>query len=96
MKFKFKVQPYQTDAVEAVVECFAGQPYQSGLTYRIDPGVRLKELTANVVQQELAYTTEGFKNAELLLTDSQLLTNIHTLQRNQNLNLSDKLVSAYG
>lgn len=38
MKLKFKVQPYQTNAVESVVDCFAGQPMTSGLTYRIDPG----------------------------------------------------------
>jgi type III restriction enzyme len=96
MKLKFKVQPYQTNAVEAVVDCFAGQPFQSGLAYRIDPGVRAKQLASNAVQQDLDYETEGFKNADLHLTDAQLLANIHTVQRNQNLNLSEKLVSATG
>ena len=38
MKFKFKVQSYQTNAVESVVDCFAGQPMISGVTYRITPG----------------------------------------------------------
>ena len=38
MKLKFKVQPYQTIAVNDVVDCFAGQPMRSGLAYRIDPG----------------------------------------------------------
>ena len=38
MKFKFKVQPYQTAAVESVVDCFAGQPLLAGVSYRIDPG----------------------------------------------------------
>ena len=38
MKLKFKVQSYQSNAVEAVVDCFAGQPGSSGLRYRIDPG----------------------------------------------------------
>jgi len=32
---KFKQLPYQT---EAVVDCFAGQPKLSALSYRIDPG----------------------------------------------------------
>ena len=41
MKLKFKVQPYQTAAVDAVVDCFAGQPFSSGPTYRIDPGKRM-------------------------------------------------------
>ena len=38
MKFRFKVQSYQTEAVKAVVDCFDGQPLQTGLGYRIDPG----------------------------------------------------------
>ena len=38
MKLKFKVQAYQTAAVDAVVECFAGQPRSDGITYRMDPG----------------------------------------------------------
>lgn len=38
MKLKFKVQPYQTASVEAVADCFAGQPKSSGITYRVDPG----------------------------------------------------------
>ena len=39
MKLKFKVQPYQTDAVESVIDCFAGQVNGAGIAYRIDPGV---------------------------------------------------------
>jgi len=39
MKLKFKVQPYQTNAVESVVDCFAEQVNTSGIAYRIDPGV---------------------------------------------------------
>jgi type III restriction enzyme len=86
MKLKFKVQPYQTDAVDSVVDCFAGQPFNTGTSYRIDPGKRTQ------------YTTEetGFKNSDLLLTDSQLLENIHVVQRNQNLNLSEKVIAASG
>lgn len=38
MKLKFKKQPFQTDAVNAVADCFAGQPKTEGVTYRIDPG----------------------------------------------------------
>ena len=29
MKFRFKIQQYQTDAVDSVVRVFAGQPYHS-------------------------------------------------------------------
>ena len=44
MKLKFKVQPYQTNAVDSVVDCFAGQVNTSGIAYRIDPGVNKKLL----------------------------------------------------
>jgi type III restriction enzyme len=40
MKLKFKTQAYQTAAVQAVVDCFKGQPPASAeaISYRIDPG----------------------------------------------------------
>ncbi len=61
MKFKFKVQPCQTNAVDSVVDCFAGQVSSQHNTYTIDPGK---------VPMPLEFT--GFKNADLLLTESQL------------------------
>ncbi|MFZ2981948.1 MAG: hypothetical protein WA085_13030 [Sphingobium sp.] len=66
MKLKFKVQPYQTLAVDAVVDCFAGQPFASGPTYRIDPGKR---------NQAEAFDDEGFRNTDFALTEAQLLEN---------------------
>ncbi len=82
MKLKFKVQPYQTHAVESVVDCFAGQPLSNGLTYRIDPG---QQSQANAFE-------DGFKNADLVLSDMQLLENIQKVQRLQNLPVSQSLV----
>lgn len=38
MKFSFKIQQYQTDAVEAVVRIFQGQPYHAGVSYMRDIG----------------------------------------------------------
>jgi len=38
VKIKFKVHPYQTEAVQAVVDCFRGQPKADPARYRIDPG----------------------------------------------------------
>jgi type III restriction enzyme len=81
MKLKFKVQPYQTNAVNDVVDCFAGQPMTSGLTYRIDPG---RKAQASAFE-------EGFKNADLALTDAQVLENIQKVQRRQNLPVSQSL-----
>ena len=38
LKLKFKQQAYQSDAVKAVVDCFAGQPKSAGFRYAIDRG----------------------------------------------------------
>lgn len=81
MKLKFKVQPYQTNAVEAVVDCFAGQPKVDGLTYRIDPGQKA---------QATAFE-EGFKNADFALSEAQILENIQAVQRRQNLPVAQRL-----
>ena len=84
MKLKFKVQPYQTAAVESVVDCFAGQPFLSGVSYRIDPG---RAAQGSVLD-------EGFKNEDVRLTESQVLANILDVQKRQNLPLSPKLVES--
>ena len=36
MKLQFKTKAYQSRAVDAVIDCFDGQPYQNGLNYNID------------------------------------------------------------
>ena len=38
MKFSFKIQQYQTDAVDAVARVFQGQPYNEGVSYLRDMG----------------------------------------------------------
>ncbi len=39
MRLQFKRQAYQAASVDAVVDCFQGQPKSSGVKYRIDPGL---------------------------------------------------------
>lgn len=88
MKLKFKKQQYQTNAVDSVADCFAGQSKSSGTQYRIDPG------KAEVgVPQQHGFLDEGFKNADIAISQTALLENIHTVQRRQNLPLSSSLVS---
>ena len=90
MKFRFKVQGYQTEAVQAVVDCFKGQPPQSGLRYRIDPGMVKAGQTPRLEMDE------GFRNADLVLPDvrrgrSSVLKNIQSVQAHQNLPVSTEL-----
>src|SRR5690554_8051227 len=93
MKLKFKTQEYQTRAVEALADCFAGQPFSSGIRYRIDPGETAP--LAQPMQRDMYASPDsddaGFKNAALELTELELLNNIRTVQRRQNLPLSDGL-----
>jgi type III restriction enzyme len=87
MKLKFKTQAYQTAAVRTVVDCFKGQPPASSeaISYRIDPGKARKGI-------DDLFTEAGLKNADLVLSDTALLDNIHQVQRSQNLPISDALV----
>lgn len=82
MKLQFKVQQYQTEAVDAVVEVFTGQPYADGVKYRIDPG---KEAAPTLLDDA------GLRNAEIALTPPQLLENVHRVQRARGLELSKDL-----
>ncbi len=100
MKLKFKEQAYQLHAVESLADCFAGQPKSSGVSYRIDPGVGSAPLVpqqgslAGMEQQPaIAALDAGFRNAELALTQDQLLTNVQAVQRRQNLPQSAALVN---
>lgn len=94
MKLKFKVQPYQTTAVESVIDCFAGQVNSAGVTYRVDPG-RGKQIAPAGYLQTLSESL-GFRNAPCQLSDGQVLANIQAVQRRQNLPLSSALVPSAG
>ncbi len=104
MKFNFKIQQYQTDAVEAVCSVFAGQAYSSGIGYRRDLGTvkknieeQIKFSSADEFGEELDLANDsGFKNDEIYLSDDILLQNIHELQNANNIKLSPYLVKDLG
>ena len=89
MKFKFKVQPYQTDAVNAVIEVFNGQPKYEPLSY-------IRDLGKNYQQSIDENGDIGYKNAVIQLSDNQLLDNIRKLQSQSNIKMSDKLIKDLG
>lgn len=89
MKLKFKTQQYQTNAVQAVVDCFQGQVNNGAAHYTIDPGLVGKgKHIGSTIQGD------GFKNADIQLTDQQVLNNIDLVQRHQNLPQSTALVTS--
>ena len=98
MKLKFKVQDYQSKAVKAVVDCFAGQtPQHGGVRYRLDTGAA-KAAPASpqaslALEEEPASDFEAaFRNADVTLSETALLDNIQQVQRLQNLPVSADLV----
>lgn len=88
MKIQFSHKDYQIAAVDAVVDCFAGQPKAEGVSYRLDPG----KVAAGQKQDEMELDREGFRNAALAITPASILENVQRVQRGQNLPISDKLV----
>lgn len=89
MKFKFKIQQYQTDAVECIARVFDGEPCIDKTLYRRDLG----KVDSTRLQLE---SDEGFSNHDLLLSSNQLLENIRQLQLENDIKKSDKLNKALG
>lgn len=103
MKFNFKIQDYQTDAVESIVKVFEGQGYHSGLGYIRDLGSleipqqkQLSMLGDEFGEQIELEDTTGYKNEEIVLTDDRLLQNIRDLQMLNNIKQSSSLVKDLG
>lgn len=99
MKLKFKIQQYQTDAVENVVNVFNGQPNQGIINYIIDQGKVYEEhggKRVEVKEAEYQYDSAGYKNGEVRLSEERLLANIHHVQTESNIHLSKEVVKDLG
>ena len=98
MKFKFKIQKYQTDAVESVVSVFNGQKKYENTTYMRDMGAEFRESQKNMLPGTNWNTDEsdGFCNHEIELTEDDLLDNIHQVQDANSVKRSAKLVKHIG
>ena len=91
MKFRFKIQQYQTDAVERTVEVFEGQPSMDSLTYRRDLGKRAAQ--TSILDDEIE---TGYRNSEIQLLPKEILANIRKAQAAGDIKLSDSLVPSIG
>lgn len=105
MKFRFKIQQYQTDAVDSVVSVFKGQPYSDGVSYRRDLG-EVKPVLMPAEQQTSMFPSAqvsmdevddtGYLNEALQLTDEQLLKNIRDVQQDNDIYQSASLAKGLG
>ena len=103
MKFNFKIQQYQTDAVDAVAQVFNGQRKYERTSYIRDLGRQTQQgyQFAFDIGDEAAdhfdpTNENGYKNEAVELTDEQLLQNIRRLQTFNNIKLSSSLVKDLG
>lgn len=90
MKFQFKIQQYQTDAVEDTVNVFRGQPMRDPRLYRRDVGKR--EHGSIFSEEEEA----GYRNGDVELDKKQLLDNIRDIQIRNQITPSSALASGHG
>lgn len=106
MKFRYTVQPYQTDAVKAVTDVFNGQIGTGISTYVRDPGIQPQRINDDnsTVLVNVPTTKEekeerraeeralnGYRNAPIQLSDATLLENLHKVQRKNQIKESTSL-----
>lgn len=60
MKFTFKIQKYQTQAVDALVKCFEGQQFADKVQYLRDKGIMPQ--VQSTVASGVLFTDEFFDN----------------------------------
>ncbi|MGI6615701.1 MAG: type III restriction-modification system endonuclease [Dethiobacteria bacterium] len=95
MKFKFKIQPFQTEAAESIVKVFAGQPNYGLSKYRRDLGKRIPQEQSTLEEYDPEFES-GYRNAKVELTREQLLKNIRRVQVANNIKYSSDLVAGLG
>ena len=97
MKLKFKEQQYQLDAVENTVRVFNGQPNHGMAEYVIDKGITYVIDHGKKIQvTNIDFDTVGFRNNEIVLNREQILNNIHKVQTDSNIKLSNDVVARLG
>lgn len=89
MKLKFKIQQFQTDAVNAVVDCFIGQPNERS-RFTLDRGY-----IDSGPQIAIPYEVTGFRNRPIELTPEEVFDNIKKVQARNGLKISPKLEGQY-
>jgi type III restriction enzyme len=100
MKFKFKIQKYQTDAVDSITNVFNGQMHNDGVKHTVNIGESKRTKEKSFVNADLDINSDeydlGFANAKIELTNEKLLKNIQLIQQNANIRVSECLKTVFG
>lgn len=102
MEIRFKTLGYQKDSVQAIVDCFKGQPRSEGHRYMIDQGTaKAKKTAVQVDMLENTFSLEGgkikdadfgFENAHIIDLQA-VLKNIQEVQAASGLQRSSQLIT---
>ena len=104
MEIRFKTLGYQKDSVQAIVDCFKGQPRSEGHRYMIDQGAaKAKKVTAQVDMLEETLDLQGgkakkviadvgFENAHIYDLQA-VLKNVQEVQAASGLQRSSQLIT---
>ncbi len=107
MKFHFKIQGYQTEAVKSVTDVFAGQPHVEREEYLRDKGVKkilrdefaLSDARRNrkgAVKENYDDIDLAFRNHEVELTAAELKANLQAVQKENGLIVDSTLSMVNG
>ncbi|MDI9363396.1 MAG: DEAD/DEAH box helicase family protein [Flavobacterium sp.] len=102
MLLQFKQQQFQTDAVSAVVNCFAGQlPKTNRFTLErsaklIEKAKQAASGVATLGFEEDILEDIGYRNSPIGITESQILTNIQQVQQLNEITPSQQLERVKG
>lgn len=95
MKLQFKEQDFQVSAVQAVVDCFEGQPLKTNrFTLERSKELIRKAKQAASGEQSLDFGLEeeiGYRNAAIQLMETQMLKNIQEVQKKNDLHESQQI-----
>ncbi len=95
MKLQFKEQDFQVNAVQAVVDCFEGQPLKTNrFTLERSKELIRKAKQAATGEQSLDFGLEeeiGYRNSAIQLMETQMLKNIQEVQQKNDLHASQQI-----
>lgn len=95
MGFTFKIQNYQTDAVDSLCDVFEGQPNFTLSKYNRDMGKMIPDASSPTLWKEVPDDI-GYKNENIALSDAQLLDSIQKIQERNGIKRSGELVHDKG
>ena len=96
MRLQFKIQPYQTEAVDAVAGVFAGQSRGGRVEYPLGrENYRPRQLPLEQREDREELDTLC-RNGDVELTDEQLLRNLRRVQASNHIRLSSELAGELG